>query len=383
MHILFIAPRYPYPPHRGDQVRAFHLLRCLSSSAEVTLVCFDSGPEIPIEGLRVRAVAPTLAGRLVANLARPSPTLPLQVRLFLDRGMHRVVVEEVSSPELEVVHLTLARMAPYLPPARPGLHRHLDLVDTLSLNMRERARQEHPALRPAFRGEAALMRRYESRIIAAADSASVVSEADRAATGDGSVAVVPNGVDPTVFPYAEPTEGPPVLIFFGNLGYFHNVEPARFVARQVLPAVAKRVPGVRLRIVGARPAPSVRALAELEGVEVLADVPEMAAELHRSSVAVLPLFSGSGIKNKLLEAFSAGLPVVANAAGTLGIEGLVPGRHCLVGESAEEIAVAAADLLCSAEERRCLARAANELVLERYSWEHQAERLRGLYADSA
>jgi glycosyltransferase involved in cell wall biosynthesis len=268
-----------------------------------------------------------------------------------------------------------------MPAASAGLHRHLDLVDTLSLNMRERAGGERPGVRAAFRLEARLMERYEAKMIAAADTASVVSEADRAATGNPDVAVIPNGVDRDAFPYREPEAGPPVLTFFGNLGYFHNVEPARVVAEQVLPLVRERDPDARLRIVGARPAPAVRALERVAGVEVAADVPDMARELAKASVAVLPMVTGSGIKNKLLEAFAAGLPVVTTPAGVAGIEGLERDAHCLVGDGPESLADATLRLLSSLEERRRLAGAAESLVRDRYSWERQAESLLALYED--
>ncbi len=42
-------------------------------------------------------------------------------------------------------------------------------------------------------------------------------------------AVIPNGVDLDRCRPA-PDRRSPAFLFFGNLGYFHNVEPARFVA---------------------------------------------------------------------------------------------------------------------------------------------------------
>ncbi len=382
MRILFVAPRYPNPPHRGDQVRVFHLVRCLAERHDVTLASFGSGPDLPFDGVRVLTIERGGPSSLAANLAAPRPGLPLQVRMFLDRRMSRLVAREADRPDLDVVHLTLARMAPYMPDPRPGLHRHLDLVDTLALNMRERARTERAGARAAFGFEARLMERYEARSIAQADSASVVSEADRQATGADGVSVIPNGVDAQSFPFREPQDGPPVITFFGNLGYFHNVEPARFLAESVFPLVRRQLPDARLRIVGARPGAGVTALGQLDGVEVAADVPDMSAELSRAQVAVLPMLSGSGIKNKVLEAFSAGVPVVTTPAGVAGIEGLEANTHCLVGEDATTLAAETTALLGSLDRRRRLAHAAAELVASRYSWERQADRLLAMYEGS-
>ena len=316
-------------------------------------------------------------GRLAANLCA-RPTLPGQVRLFLSSGMAAAVREEIAAWKPEVLHVTLARMAPYMPAGGP-FHRHLDLVDSLALNMRTRAGAHRGPAHVAFAAEFRLMLAYEARMVASSDSCSVVSEADREMPGLGEAAVIPNGVDPEAFPFASTAGREPVLVFFGNLGYFHNVEPAKFLAEQVLPLVRRQVPAARLLLVGARPAQAVRRLTELQGVELAADVPEMAAELNRAAVAVLPSFSGSGIKNKILEAFCLGLPVVSNRLGTLGVQGAVPGEHYLAAEEATEMSAAAAELLTEADRGVRLASAAHELVLERYTWERQAERLLELY----
>jgi glycosyltransferase involved in cell wall biosynthesis len=225
------------------------------------------------------------------------------------------------------------------------------------------------------------MRRYEAACVAGCESASVVSEADRRrAPGLETAAVVPNGVDVARFPFAEPLDRPPRLIFFGNLGYFHNVEPARYVAREVLPRLRRRVPGATLRLVGARPATAVLRLAAIDGVHVVGEVADMAAELHCAAVAIIPMFTGSGMKNKILEAFSAGTPVVTNTTGIEGVEGARDGRHHLEGETADALADRCAELLSNPRRGAELAREARLLVERDYTWSAQAERLLTLYA---
>src|SRR5205823_2020050 len=201
----------------------------------------------------------------------PDPRLPLQVRLFLSSRMRAVVRRELERGP-DVVHATLARMGPYVD--HPGRwHRHMDLVDALSLNMATRAQASRAPVRQVLATESRLMRRYEAELVARVDSASLVSESDRAAGGLEGAAVIPNGVDRELFPFGDPADRPPALLFFGNLGYFHNVEPARFVAEQVLPLVRREMPEATLRIAGARPAAAVRRLARLDGVELAPDVP--------------------------------------------------------------------------------------------------------------
>jgi glycosyltransferase involved in cell wall biosynthesis len=342
LRILFVAPRYPYPPWRGDQVRAFQLVKALAARAEVKVVTFGEGEPLPFSGVEVHGVQGRPGGRLAANL-RARPSTPAQVRLFLDAAMARTIDGEIEAWKPDVLHVTLARMASYMP-ASATFHRHLDFTDSLALNMRTRAAAHRGPARVVFSLESRLMLAYEARMAALADTCSVVSEADRCMPGLGRAAVIPNGADVETFPFVAPGERAPVLVFFGNLGYFHNIKPAKFLAEEVLPLVRERRPETVLRLVGARPASAVRRLAELDGVELAADVPEMAAELNKAALAVLPSFSGSGIKNKVLEAFCAGLPVVANRLGVQGVDGAVGGEHYLAAETAEEIAAAAVEM---------------------------------------
>jgi glycosyltransferase involved in cell wall biosynthesis len=382
MRILFVTSRHPLPPNRGDRLRNYYLVKGLARHADVTLVCFGGESTSPIDGVRLRAVPLGGLSGVLENLRHPRPDLPMQVRLYLQSGMRRVVDEEVRR-DPDVVHVHFSRMAPYMPGPGP-FHRHLDFMDSLSLNMVTRARASSAIAGLPFAAEARLLRRYEARMAAAADTHSLVSAADLAATrGLEGAAIVQNGVDMEAFPFRDPADRDPSLIFFGNLGYFHNIAPAVFVATKVLPLVRRRVPGTTLRIVGARPAAAVRRLHDLEGVEVVAEVPSMSAEIQRASVSVLPQFSGSGLKNKVLEAFATGSPVVANALGMQGVEGARPGREYLAAEGARQIAAAAVGLLGDVGERRRLARSARALVEARYSWERQVEALLDLYRTSA
>jgi polysaccharide biosynthesis protein PslH len=379
--VLLVCARHPSPPMRGDQLRVYHLALALARRAEVRLACFATDDAEPLGDVPVATVERGPIGTAAANLGALDPRLPLQTRLYLDRGMQRLVAGEVASFRPDVLHVTLARMGPYARGATSGTHVHLDFVDALSLNMSSRADASRPPLRQALAAEAGLMRRYEDRLAGAADSCSVVAERDRTASpGLHRAAVVPNGVDTASFPFEDPAGRPDRLLFFGNLGYFHNVWPARALALEVLPLVRRRRPSAEVRIAGARPAAGVKELAEVEGVELRVDVPDMAAELHASAIAVLPMASGSGMKNKVLEAFATGTPVVTNAAGIAGIDGAVDGEHYLSGDTPGELADACVSLLEDPGERRRLAERGAQLVHDGFSWDSRAAQLLDLYA---
>ncbi len=133
------------------------------------------------------------------------------------------------------------------------------------------------------------------------------------------VRTIPNGVE--VHPLEPESEDDrPTVAFTGVLNYGPNVLGARHLAEEVWPRIQSTVPDARLTIAGRRPSPEVLALADRHGIDVLADVPDIQEVLRKAWVVVAPMLSGAGIKNKVLEAWAVGRPVVLYEVAANGLE---------------------------------------------------------------
>jgi len=379
---LVLVTRLPVPPWRGDQVRAFHHLRLLAPRHDVTC-CALLAREPPadlraqVEALAVRlevvqlgllGAGPALARALVGDRR------PLQVLLYDRAAARRRVARLIATGGFDVVHAQLVRTAPYLPGVA-GPPVVIDLIDALSANLARRGRQERGPLAPVAAWEATRLARFERRLIEITARALVVSAAECDALGGGArVLVVPNGVDLETFAFHAGPRPPARLLFFGNLGYFPNVDAARWLAAEIYPRVRAEVPGAELRLVGARPARMVRALARLPGVSLAAAVPAMAPEVAAATVAVVPMRAGTGLQNKVLEAMAVGTPVVATSSVAAGLA-VRAGEHLLVADGASDLAAATVALLRDPDRARAMATAARALIAERYRWEDSARRV--------
>ncbi|MGF1500418.1 MAG: glycosyltransferase [Paracoccaceae bacterium] len=146
---------------------------------------------------------------------------------------------------------------------------------------------------------------------------------------------------------------PPVALFVGAETP-PNTEGLAWFLREVWPRVRARLPEARVRVVGA----AARRTAEADGVERVGFVEDLGAEYAAATLAIVPLFIGSGLKIKLVEALAAGLPVVATPVGAQGVED-APAAALTIADDPDGTADAVVARLTSprAGEERAAARA--------------------------
>ena len=89
------------------------------------------------------------------------------------------------------------------------------------------------------------------------------------------------------------------------------------------------------------------------------------------TLVLAPLFSGTGQRVKLLEAFSMACPVITTTVGALGFP-IQDGVHALIANTAEEFEWALRTLIASREYRRSLGERARGMILERFGWDRLA-----------
>ena len=116
-----------------------------------------------------------------------------------------------------------------------------------------------------------------------------------------------------------PSPGRDHLLYVGNLTYGPNVDAARSLVEQVLPALRQTRPQATVTLVGSYDA-RIADLAEVNGVTVVGQVPDVSDWYADADAVVVPLRLGSGTRIKVLEAFAHRRPVIATPAAVAGLE---------------------------------------------------------------
>lgn len=355
----------------GLSLRIVHLLAELASDWEITLIAPSSaGHETAGYPAGIERILPlSLASR---SMLSPSPA---------DLASLRAAAETAIRELGPTAALLWPGADALLAGGTLALPTVIDRVDCMSLAAwREVAKAASSRQRMRMLRETAAYARYERRIVRAAAATVVVGEDDarvlrRLAPGR-VVEVVPNGVVLGAVPTPAEESGTPLVVFSGTMAYGPNIEAARYFAKEVWASVRSRVPDARFVIAGRMPTAEILALDGRGGIEVWPDVADMGAVLRSAWVAVAPMRSGTGIKNKVLEAWAAGTPVVLTRMAANGLH-LDADAARLVADDAEPLAARVVALLQDAAERHRLGLAAYRLAA-RHSWREAAARIDSL-----
>lgn len=349
--ILIVAAEYPAPDRASGDVRFFSLLRMLSEAYEVSFCAISQGRQVERLG--------------AANARRYESDLRNLGIAVLHQGVARALREGSFDAVLFEFHYVACNFIEYVRIHQPRARVIVDSVDVAYHRLLSKAKvtgskaDYDDALREKIT-ELAVYRAADVVVTVTREDADILlKEAPTLTT-----VTIPN-----IHVMHEPVTPTPDcanrLIFIGGFNHEPNVDAMRYFCTEILPLIANIVPEVRLRIIGNAPPPEVSALAS-EHVEVLGYVPETRPFLETSAISIAPLRFGAGMKGKIGEAMSFGLPVVTTTVGIEGF-GFTPGKDVLVGDTPDVFAQAVVSLLRDSSLWQQLSASGFEFIRDNYS----------------
>jgi glycosyltransferase involved in cell wall biosynthesis len=192
----------------------------------------------------------------------------------------------------------------------------------------------------------------------------------------GNILRVGNGTNLIHQAPVSPRDDGHTIGFHGGMTWEPNRQTALRLARRVAPLLnnGSQSP-INLQIVG-RPVPAaLQALHEKHHVQVHGFVQNLVQWMSQLTLYVMPMYSGGGIKNKLIEALALGIPVITN---TLGAEALDDeGRKAVAIADGDAALVSAIRSLLADPQRRAQMRSLGRRYAEQnFRWCDKRNRLR-------
>ncbi len=241
------------------------------------------------------------------------------------------------------------------------------IFDTVDLQYLRLERQAALEKDTAKRAEAERLRHAELGVARQADITLVVSDAELTMLNEAApeldVRVVSLIHD--IEPIETPFEARKDFFFIGGFEHPPNLDAATWFVREVFPSVREALPEVRVLLIGSKAPPSLQELAG-NGVEIIGYVDDVDPYLSGCRLSIAPLRYGAGVKGKVTQSLSSGLPCVMTSIAAEGI-GLVDQRDALIADDSEAFAAAVITLYQDRDLWQRLARAGVDRMRERFS----------------
>jgi glycosyltransferase involved in cell wall biosynthesis len=322
---------------------------------------------------------------------------PLPLLNYTTESMSRALEGVLAETDFNIVQVESIHLMGYLPIIRAARSQPLIICDWHNIEselMSRYSEREGNIIRQWYaRRTARLMRNFEQRALSDFDAHITVSERDaerlRSLNSKARIFVIENGVDAAHYSddqleHAHATwrnqqapSNSPIrnrIVFVGSMDYHANIDGAVSFSREVWPRLRERNPDLNFTIVGRDPAPEVRELASIPGIEVTGTVDDVRPYYREAMAAVVPLQVGGGSRLKILEALAAGVPVVSTTLGAEGLE-VTHDKNILIADTTEKMIEAIIKLIEKPAQRNQLPEAGRSLISNRYDWAKIGESL--------
>jgi len=370
LSVLFVAPYPICPPVHGGGVFMYQTAMELAPLCELHMVVLLDHEREKWNHweLEEKAASVEYLVRMEGKPKEFGSIVPYAVREFANADLEWLLHRQIYLRDVDVLQLEYTNMGQYYADYKRlacVLFEHDVYFQSIGRGL---AGQGGPArkLKASFEYLRAL--RFELNILPKFDRIQICSPENR----DYLLSFLPElrgrlddnraGIATSRYDFHPDGREPETMLFLGSFRHPPNVEALEWFVGRVLPAILQKSPKAKLVVVGSEPPPR-HSLPDLpDNIELRGFVEDVREPLGRYAVFVCPIRSGSGMRVKLLEAFSAGIPVVSTRIGAEGLS-TEDGAICSLADDPAEFAAQVLTLFQHQQKAVEMARRARQHVV--------------------
>ncbi len=382
MKILLLCNKSPWPLHEGGPIamyamisgliKAGHQVKVLAANTNKYTVDPASIPESFVQSTGIEFATIDLSIRPMGALYHYLKGQSYHVARFRTLSFESSLVRILKQEEFDVIQVEMLYMTVYLDIIRKYSRAKVILrahnIEHL-IWQRLASNSRNPLKKHYLNHLYLTLRNYELVIMKKLDGIAAITETDaaffRKYTGKVPVIAIPFGIDPESYPATNPQLTVTDLFHIGSMNWIPNEEGIKWFLEKVWPESKKSIPFLSIHLAG-RAMPGWLTTLNIPGVIVEGEVPDAWQFMQQHAVMIVPLFSGSGIRIKIIEAMTAGKVVISTTIGAEGIR-YENGKHLLIADTAEDFVDAIEKVMTNVGLRRSLGQNARNLMLVQHN----------------
>lgn len=395
MKILQLCKKFPYPLKDGEAIAVTYLSKALRDlGCDITLLCMNTTKHytdldaLPGDFNHYTAIHCTE----IDNAVKPVDAF---LHLFKKSSYHvtRFVSEEFRSQlirllqeeDFDIIQLETLYLAPYI----ETIKQHTQAPIVMRAHNVEHEIWDRISSNTSFFPKkwylshlARKLKEYEIGKLNSYDYLVALTQRDlkmfKKLGYKNGASASPIGIETGRYSISGIKASKPVsLCFIGSLDWMPNLEGLNWFLQEVWPGIHKKHPEVTLHIAG-RNTPSSLLNMKMHNVTVHGEVPESRDFISDHNIMVVPLFSGSGMRVKILEGMALGRVVISTQLGAEGIDAS-PGRDYLLADTETAFQDAISYCIENARDMQSIGNAAREFVESHFCNREIAQHMYEIY----
>ncbi len=382
MKILQLTKKFPFPLKDGESIAVYYLSSALAGlDCSITLLSMNTAkhyfdltslPSSYNHYKRIETVEIdnriTISGALLNLFSRNS----YHVTRFISKAYSEKLKTLLKENNYDIILLETLYLTPYVPLIRKHSNARIVMRShNLEYEIWERMlnNMEFSLKKLYIQYLVRKLKRYELKNLNVYDYLITVSKRDLAnfvkLGFNNQGYVVPIGIDIKNYPLTPfPQTGKTRISFIGSLDWMPNMEGLSWFIEKVWLPFRQKLEDVELHIAG-RNTPEKLYRMNGENLFIHGEVDDAIEFLRSCQLTIVPLFSGSGMRVKILESMALGRVVIST---TLGLEGIAAqhGQHVLLADTATEFINQILFCINHPEEMQKISAKARKLIRDKY-----------------
>ncbi len=393
MKILFVCNKSPWPPKEGGpiamnnviegMIERGHQVKVLAAITNKYTISLDEVPKEYREKTGLELAYINLKVKPVGAFFNLFTRKSYHVERFISKYFDRKLTTILKNEKFDIIQVEMLYMLPYLKTIRKFSRAKVVLRahNIEHLIWKRVAIEEKNYIKKLYlRHLATTLENYEKTIINHVDGIIPITKKDALFfSGETNVPVeaVSFGIDFNKIPYKKQAKPEHALFHIGSMNWIPNIEGIKWFLNEVWPEVSKTIPEIKLYLAG-RETPDWLKNSNLKNVVVVGEVPDAFEFMASKTISIAPLFSGSGIRIKIIESMAMGKAVIATTVGAEGIN-YTDGKNILIADTKKGFIKAIKKLYNNPELTATIGQNARQLVKTEHNIKETSVQLESFY----